>query len=160
MDHHDDWPTRDPSLEEIRSIGPTEISHRVTRETFCRGVGPGAFRRGLVPLDRLIREPELVLEIRNIDARRAAIDAIGIGRLIDSLKAAVLDRKGDYELLQVESPIEKGAVRRYLKMVNPSVGGFHIEAVPPRTATVQAALNYRAGSLLKPGENWEPDRLT
>jgi hypothetical protein len=32
---------------------------------------------------------------------------------------------------------------RYLKMVNPSIGTFHVEGVDPQCATVEQALNWR-----------------
>lgn len=49
----------------------------------------------------------------------------------------------------------KRARRRYLKMRNPSVGVWHLEAVHPSCATVQQAKNYRAG-----GQEWKPSIVT
>lgn len=53
-----------------------------------------------------------------------------------------LDTVGNYELLSIElSPEIKDA--RYLKMLNPSIGIFHLEGVDPSCDTVEKSLNWR-----------------
>lgn len=48
---------------------------------------------------------------------------------------------------------------RYLKMVNPSTGAIHVEGVASSCYTVQDAINWRTGGLLKEG-NWKPVIVT
>ncbi len=38
-----------------------------------------------------------------------------------------------------------GRTRPYLKMLNPSIGVWHVEGVAPAVRTVQEALNFRNG---------------
>jgi len=47
---------------------------------------------------------------------------------------------------------------RFLKMLNPSVGVWHLEGVERECSTVEQAINWRAGSL-KVGV-WQPEILT
>jgi hypothetical protein len=62
--------------------------------------------------------------------------------MLSKLPHKSLDKRGDYELLSVTlSPQLKDA--RYLKMVNPSVGVYHMEGEPPEIDTVEKALNRR-----------------
>jgi hypothetical protein len=50
-----------------------------------------------------------------------------------------------------------GQKRPYLKMLNPSIGVFHIEGVPADITTVRQAINWRAGD---EREEWQPEILT
>ena len=55
-----------------------------------------------------------------------------------------LDKRGDYQLLSID--LGNGVTdARFLKMINPSVGVFHLEGVEPGIATVEQALNWRNG---------------
>lgn len=109
----------------------------------------------LTPAENL--DVQEIIKEQNVDVRRELIRKIGIERFILKAGAKVLDKKGDYELLSIKLSDEVPDAR-YLKMKNPSIGIFHVEGVEGNT--VQEALNFRAGSLLKKGENWEPSLLT
>lgn len=91
-----------------------------------------------------------VLEERNAEVRREIVRKIGVERLLKDLNATVLDKDGDYELLALDL-LDGRNPRPYLKMKNPSVPGvYHVEGVPPRTATVKAALAWRNQTLIPP----------
>ncbi len=84
-----------------------------------------------------------VLELTNAEQRREFVRKVGIDRVCYSLRAQVVDKCGDYELLVLD--LGDGRRRPFLKMLNPSIGTWHVEGVPPETETVQAALNFRNG---------------
>jgi len=94
----------------------------------------------LTPAEKIT--PETVLAEKNVDQRRELIRKIGVERMLSKLPHRVLEKKGDYEMLSVNLG---GGVTdaRFLKMVNPSVKCFHIEAVIEGISTVEQALNYR-----------------
>ena len=89
---------------------------------------------------------EKVLGIENVDQRREAVKRFGIDRLMD--KATTLDTEKNeegqavYELLKIDIT---GMERRYLKMINPSIGCFHVEGVDNGCETVQDCINFRNG---------------
>ena len=88
--------------------------------------------------------PETVLAEPNVDQRRELIRKIGVERMLSKLPHKVLEQRrvGEelmYELLSVRLA-DTVPDARYLKMLNPSIGVWHIEAVPPGTATISAAL--------------------
>ena len=64
------------------------------------------------------------------------------------LGAKVADRQGDYELLLLDLGDKRN--RPYLKMLNPSIGTWHVEGVHPDCATVEQALNWRNQTDVKP----------
>ena len=109
----------------------------------------------LTPSEQLV--PKDILKESNVEVRRELIRKIGIERMLNFLPHQVIDRRDNYELLNVQL---SDSVRntRYLKMTNPSIGVFHLEGVEGET--VQEALNFRAQQLLEPGENWDPAILT
>jgi len=94
------------------------------------------------PWDKL--DPQLVVKETNAEIRREIVRKIGIERVISGLNAKVIDKEGDYELLTIDLGDKRE--RPYLKMINPSIGVYHIEGVPPGTATVKAALAFRNGT--------------
>lgn len=98
-----------------------------------------------------------IMDEKNVEVRRELIRKIGMERFIIKSGAKVLDKKGDYELLSVRLSDEVPDAR-YLKMLNPSIGVWHVEGCEGNT--VQEAINFRAGSLISKGENWEPLVLT
>ena len=104
-------------------------------------------------------DPTLIMTEKNAEIRREIVRKIGIERLLTKLKAKVLDKRGDYELLQLPKIEGMAIVPTYLKMRNPSLGVWHVEGVPPTVKTVQQALNARAGKLLSAGD-WMPEQLT
>jgi hypothetical protein len=100
--------------------------------------------------------PKEILSEKNVDVRRELIRKIGIKRMLDVLPYRVLDKRDSYELLDIELS-DQVKNSRYLKMVSPSIGVFHLEGV--EGSTVQQALNWRAQRLKITG-NWEPHVLT
>lgn len=92
----------------------------------------------LTPWDKL--DPHLILTEKNAEVRREIVRKIGIERICAKLNAKVLDREGEmYELLELSSG-ENRASYPFLKMLNPSIGCYHIEGVPVGTKTVKQAL--------------------
>lgn len=91
-----------------------------------------------------------VLQEKNAEIRREAIRKIGTERFIESVNADCIDkavhhingRDMEYELLMVPISPEKEK-RPYLKMINPSIGTYHIEGVSPECRTVKEALKFR-----------------
>jgi len=104
-------------------------------------------------------DPKEVMRRENVDERRELIRKIGIERMLSVLKSKVLDTKGDYSLLSVElSETVKQA--HFLKMKNPSIGIWHLEGVARECETVQEAISWRAGNIIKDGEIWNPSVLS
>ncbi len=92
--------------------------------------------------------PESVLKETNTDRRRELIRKVGMERMLAQLPRKSLHRRGNYELLSVDLPQISNDVR-YLKMLNPSVGCWHLEAIDKNECaekTVEAALNWRNSS--------------
>jgi hypothetical protein len=94
-------------------------------------------------------DAERVLGITNTEVRSCAMDRLGIDKLFEKLPNKSLDvgqygdQSGgvsDYTLYEVTFGESQ---RRYLRMVCPSKGSTHIEAVPPTVSTVAEALNWR-----------------
>lgn len=96
---------------------------------------------------------EIVNE-KNVEIRRELIRKIGMERFIQKAGAKVLDKCGDYELLSIHLSDEVSDAR-YLKMLNPSIGVWHVEGVEGNT--VEEAINWRAGNI---NEKWVPVQLT
>jgi len=88
-------------------------------------------------------------KIQNAEVRREFIRKVGVERLCMELKTKVIDKKGDYELHQINLGGTTG-VWPYLKMLNPSIGIWHMEAVDKKCTTVEQALNWRNDSELQP----------
>jgi hypothetical protein len=88
--------------------------------------------------------PAEFAKLENAEIRREFIRKVGIEQLVLRLGAESIDTQGDYELLVVDLQGETGKWP-YLKMKNPSIGVWHMEAVPKGTKTVQEALEWRNG---------------
>ena len=102
---------------------------------------------------------EDILKETNVEVRRELLRKVGIEAMLKALPHKLLDRKDEYELFSIElSPEVKDA--RFLKMTNPSIGVYHMEAVGPDCNTVQNAIDWRADQLELQGANWEPEILT
>jgi hypothetical protein len=109
----------------------------------------------LTPAEKL--DPKTVLAEPNVDVRRELIRKVGVERMLSHLPHKKLDTLGNYELYSVElSETVKDA--RYLKMLNPSIGCWHLEGVEGNTC--QEALNWRAQRLKELSGNWTPSQLT
>lgn len=82
------------------------------------------------------------ISLQNAEVRREFIRKIGIERLCIKLGSKILDRQGTYELHEIDL---KGATGKwpYLKMLNPSIGIWHMECVDKSCSTVEQALNWR-----------------
>lgn len=96
-------------------------------------------------------DPALFATIGNVDVRREFLRKVGIERIYQKLGGIVIDRQGDYELVKIDLGGVVG-MWPYLKMKNPSIGVWHLEAVPERTTTVNAALIWRNGTNLPPSQ--------
>lgn len=94
----------------------------------------------LTPAEHI--EPDSVLKETNADRRRELIRKVGIERMLAKLPHKSLDRRENYELLSIRLSNEVSDAR-YLRMVNPSVGCFHLEGVEPSCKTITEALNWR-----------------
>jgi len=95
----------------------------------------------MTPAEKL--DPKLVLTEKNAEIRREIVRKIGIERVCIKLGAETLDKKDDYELLNLN--LGDGRKRPYLKMKNPSIATYHLEGIPPEINTVEQALNWRNG---------------
>jgi hypothetical protein len=92
--------------------------------------------------------PALILTEKNADIRREIVRKIGIERVCEKLGAKCIDSEENYELLLLD--LQDGRKRPYLKMINPSIGVYHIEGVAPHIKTVKAALSWRNGTTERP----------
>lgn len=89
-------------------------------------------------------DPRIILTEYNVDVRREIVRKIGIERVCSVLGAKCIDKEGNYELLVLY--LKDGVRRPFLKMLNPSIGVYHIEGVHPSSATVKQALKWRNGT--------------
>ena len=80
-------------------------------------------------------DPRKLLEIKNAEVRREFVRKVGIDRCWYKL-AEVIHTRGTYELGLIDD-------RPYLKMLNPSIGVWHVEGVEPGCSTVEQALRFR-----------------
>lgn len=79
--------------------------------------------------------------------------------MVEALPHSSISKSGNYELLEIE--LHKDVPKsRWLKMLNPSIGVWHIERVGKLCKTVQDAIDYRASKILGEGEHWNPEVLT
>jgi hypothetical protein len=109
----------------------------------------------LTPAEQI--DPKTVLAEQNVDVRRELIRKVGVERMLSHLPHKKLDTLGNYELYSVRLS-ETVRDARYLKMLNPSIGCWHLEGVEGDTC--QEALNWRAQRLKKLSGNWTPSQLT
>jgi len=86
-------------------------------------------------------DPHRIIEIKNAEVRREFVRKVGIDRICYSLKAKMLDKQNNYELLLLN--IKNSPARPYLKMLNPSINTWHVEGVHPNCKTVRQALAWR-----------------
>jgi len=102
-------------------------------------------------------DPKAIVAETNVEVRRELIRKIGVERFIQVSGATVKSKSGNYELLSVRlSPEVTDA--KYLKMLNPSAGCWHVEGVHPSCTTVQEAINWRASG--DKDKIWKPTELT
>lgn len=94
---------------------------------------------------------EMVMKETNVEVRRELIKKVGIERLFSDLPHKLLDKRDNYELYSIDLS-EEVKDARYLKMVNPSIGCFHLEGVAPDITTVKDALLWRNQNLFVDAE--------
>ena len=99
-----------------------------------------------------------ILREKNAQRRMAWLKKVGMNFFFRKGKPKVLDKQGDYELL--EFGVDKFKWRA-LKMRNPSMGVYHIEGVSDSVKTVDEALFFRKPEKMKKipiddvnGEDW------
>lgn len=94
-------------------------------------------------------DPSEFSKITNVEIRREFVRKVGIERICQSMETVLLDKCDDYELLEVDL---KGSTGKwpYLKMLNPSIGVWHMECVDKSCKTVKDALKWRNQSHLDP----------
>ena len=102
----------------------------------------------MTPAEQL--DPKLVVTEKNAERRREIVRKIGVERVALKLGAKILDKSPDgvYELLDIN--IDSNRTRPYLRMLNPSIGVWHLEGVPPGTTTIKAALAWRNNTEVQP----------
>ena len=103
---------------------------------------------GVRVTEQIILTPETLTPIQiakepNAQVRQVMVERVGIERVCQMFSAKSVDRQSTYELLILD--LGDGRKRPYLKMLNPSIGVWHVEGVHPSCATVQQALNWRNG---------------
>ena len=93
----------------------------------------------MTPAEKI--DAKIILKETNAEVRREIVRKVGAEKICEKLGAKCLDRMGDYELLMLE--LGDGRSRPYLKMLNPSIGTYHIEGVHPNIRTCAQALAWR-----------------
>lgn len=95
----------------------------------------------LTPSNKL--DSKIILKENNAEVRREIVRKIGPEKICVDLDAKCIDKTDDgvYELLELN--LGDGRSRPYLKMINPSIGTYHIEGVHPDCKTVRESLNWR-----------------
>ena len=111
----------------------------------------------MTPAEKL--DPQDILKEQNVEVRRELLRKIGIERFLQVSPHKVLDKRDNYELLSLKLSDEIPNAR-YLKMINPSIGCYHVEGVAPECNTVQHAINWRKYQTINPDVNWEPAIVT
>lgn len=99
------------------------------------------------PEDLVMTKPEKLdckkwIQHDNAEVRREFVRKIGVERLLVKLGGTKLDTAGDYELHEIDLG---GSIGKWpaLKMLNPSIGVWHVEWVDKACKTVDAALAWR-----------------
>jgi hypothetical protein len=94
-------------------------------------------------------DPSKFATIENVEVRREFVRKVGIERIACHCGGKVIDSQGSYELIEIDLKGKTGKWP-YLKMLNPSIGVWHLECVDKSCRTVQHALNFRNQSDLVP----------
>jgi len=94
-------------------------------------------------------DPHKFAEIDNVEVRREFVRKVGIERIVMKCGGNVIDKQGDYELIEIDLLGTTG-VWPYLKMKNPSIGVRHMECVDRSCRTVDDALTWRNQSDIRP----------
>ncbi len=102
----------------------------------------------MTPAEKI--DPLLFAKESNAEIRREIVRKIGVERLCQKLGSEILDKTGDgvYELHLIDLKGNTGKWP-YLKMRNPSISVYHMEAVPKEIKTIEKALEFRNGSKME-----------
>lgn len=88
-------------------------------------------------------------KLTNAEVRREFLRKVGVERFCEKVGSTVLDKQGDYELHLIDLGGTTGKWP-YLKMLNPSIGVWHMECVEKNCKTVEDALTFRNQSEIRP----------
>jgi len=89
------------------------------------------------------------LNIDNVEVRREFIRKFGVEKLCMDLGSKIIDKQDDYELHVIDLGGNTGKWP-CLKMLNPSIGVWHMEWVDKNCKTVKDAIKFRNQSELTP----------
>lgn len=96
-------------------------------------------------------DPKTFATLTNAEVRREFIRKVGVERISLEMGAKILDKSTDnqYELLEINLGGRTGSWP-YLKMLNPSIGVWHMECVDKKCKTIKDALTFRNKSSIEP----------
>ena len=140
---------------------PEQLHRNTTGSLHCDGGPSITWRDGWklwhlngVPVEPWLAEtraedidPRKIADIANAEVRREFVRKIGLERIAYKCQAETLDTMGDYALLRID--VGQGRKWTYLKMLNPSIGLWHVEGVPLECRTVEEALHFRKPESLR-----------
>jgi hypothetical protein len=112
----------------------------------------------LTPASEL--NPKEAIKEKNVEVRRELFRKIGLENMFKHLNAKILDKNGDYEL--VEMDLGDDLKGKYLKMKNPSIDVVHVEGVISTCNTVHDALRFRNRNILETigsGNKWTAPKV-
>ena len=94
------------------------------------------------PHDKL--NPKDFATIENVEVRREFVRKVGVERICNELGSKILDKSpdGTYELHEIDLGGKTGKWP-YLKMLNPSIGVYHMECVEKTCKTIKDAITFR-----------------
>jgi hypothetical protein len=92
-------------------------------------------------------DARIILKEQNAEIKRELVRKIGIEKVCKDLNAIVIDKKDNYELLNLD--LGDKNFRPYLKMKNPSLNLYCVEGVPIDCKTVDDALFSRRPTEMK-----------
>lgn len=96
-------------------------------------------------------DPQDILKETNVEIRRELLRKVGIERIMDSLPHTLIEKRDNYELYSIDLSNDLKNCK-YLKMVNPSIGCFHLEGLDPTIRTIEEALKWRNQNLFVDAE--------
>ena len=94
---------------------------------------------------------ETILKETNVEIRRELLRKVGIERLLNDLPHKLLEKCGNYELYSIDLS-DDITNAKFLKMVNASIGCFHLEGLDPSINTISEALFWRNQNLFENAE--------
>jgi len=125
-----------------------EMFDKIDRETRELKESNESFENDLKILDNAT-DLKVFTKIKNVTVRTRFIKKFGVERIILACGSRIIDKKGDYELLLFDLGGTTG-YWPYLKMLNPSIGVWHVEAVGKKCKTVDDAIIWRNQTIDSP----------